>query len=97
MIDITQSPNPILLTIRNKNQIYNTRNTHNATAEEYIVVKKRLENQNSIVARFSMSRSEAPIIILSPGHLIQEMKRCCCINISSETASSVLCMYNLEK
>ena len=59
--------------------------------EEYIAVMKRLENSNSIVARFSMTRTEAPIIILSQDHLIQEMKRCC-INVSSEIRSSVLCM-----
>ena len=53
---------------------------------------KCLENQNSIVARFSMSRREAPVVILSKKHLIQEMKRCC-INTSSETTLSILCMY----
>ena len=53
---------------------------------------KCLENQNSIVARFSMSRREGPVVILSQKHLIQEMKRCC-INTSSETTLSILCMY----
>ena len=57
---------------------------------------KRLENQNSIVARFSMSRRETPVVILSQKHLIQEMKRCS-INTSSETTLSILCMYKTHR
>ena len=57
---------------------------------------KCLENQNSIVTRFSMSRRDVPVVVLFQNHLIQEMKRCC-INTLSETTLSILCTHKAHR
>ena len=55
---------------------------------------KSLEKSSGMVARFSMSRGEAPVLILSQPHIIQEIKRCC-INFPDQATQSVLCNFSL--
>ncbi len=80
---------PSVTTVRDRTQIYNARRTSVSTAEEYLAVMKTLESKG-IVARLSMVRGQAPVLILSQDHMIAEIKRCC--NTSNvEVNASVLC------
>lgn len=90
--DIVQVENPNLTTIRDRAQVYNARRKSDSIVEEYLGVIKRLETQNSVVARFSMSRAEAPVLILSQEHIIGEIKRCC-LNTTAQSSRSVLCKF----
>ena len=83
-------PSPSISTIRDCTQIYNARRNTQSTLDDYLGVLKNLENSNSIVARFSMARGEAPVIVLSQKCVIQELNRCC-VNPPLETAQSILC------
>ena len=42
-----------------------------------------------------MSRGEAPVLVLSQPHMIQELKRCC-IDPPDQTSPSVLCKFFLK-
>lgn len=53
---------------------------------------KRLEKASGIVAKFSMIRGEAPVLVLSQPHLIQEIQRCC-VNLNTQSPRSVLCKF----
>ena len=57
---------------------------------EYLTVMKRLEKQNGLVARFSMSRAVAPVIVLAQYHLIKQINRCC-VSVTAQATRSVLC------
>jgi hypothetical protein len=88
--DVEQLKTPNLDTVRDRIQVYNARRKDNSISAEYLAVMKRLEKQNGIVARFSMSRAEAPVIVLAQGHLIKEINRCC-VSVTAQTTRSVLC------
>jgi hypothetical protein len=90
--DIVQMEMPNLTTVRDRTQVYNARRKDNSIADEYLAVMKRLEKQNGVVARFSMSRAEAPVLVLAQEHLIKEIKRCC-LNTTAQSSRSVLCKF----
>ena len=81
--------NPNLTTVCDRTQVYNARRKKVSIAEEYLAVMKQLEKQNTIVARFSMNRAEAPVVVLAQEHLIKEIKRCC-LTTTGESSRSVL-------
>ena len=80
------------MTVRDRNQVYNARKNGQSNEEEYLTIMRTLEKSNSVVARFSMTRGEAPVLLLSQPHMIKELKRCC-INTSDQIQPSVLCMF----
>jgi len=83
-----------LTTIRDRTQVYNARQKNDSNKEEYLNIMRSLEKSTSVVARFVMSRGEAPVLVLCQPHVIQELKRCC-MNSPSESAPSVLCRFLL--
>ncbi|CAF2963068.1 unnamed protein product, partial [Rotaria sp. Silwood2] len=90
---------PSLTTVRDRNQVYNARQKSESNVDEYLAIMRNLEKSNSIVARFSISRGEAPVLVLSQPYMIKELKRCC-INPSDQTQPSVLCIdttFNLGR
>ncbi|CAF3140739.1 unnamed protein product [Rotaria sp. Silwood2] len=97
--NVEEAPLPSLTTVRDRKQVYNARQKSESNVEEYLAIMRNLEKSNSIVARFSMSRGEAPVVVLSQPHMIKELKRCC-INPSDQTQPSVLCIdttFNLGR
>jgi hypothetical protein len=58
-------------------QIYNSRKANISLATEYVSVMQMMEDKSGIIARFSMSRGETPVILLSKDYQIQELRRCC--------------------
>ena len=88
--------NPNLTTVRDRTQVYNARRKNDSIVEEYLAVMKQLEKQNTIVARFSMSRAEAPMVVLAQEHLIKEIKRCC-LTSTAQSSRSVLCEFDEEE
>ena len=90
--DIAEANTPTSTTVRDRTQIYNARRKDQSIAEEYLAVMKRLEKSNGIVARFSMNRAEAPVLVLSQQHLIREIERCC-LNHSTQSPRSILCEF----
>ncbi len=42
-----------------------------------ISVMQMMEDKSNIIARFSMSRGEMPVILLSKDDQIQELRHCC--------------------
>ena len=89
---IVQRETPTLTTVRDRTQVYNARRKDNSITEEYLAVMKQLENSNGVVAKFSMSRAEAPVVVLAQGHLIKEIKRCC-LSSTPQSSRSVLCKF----
>ena len=83
---------PNLTTVRDRTQVYNARRKDQSITEEYLAVLKRLEKRNGVVAKFSMSRAEAPVLVLAEEHLIQEIKRCC-LDTTAQSSRSVLCKF----
>ena len=81
-----------MTTVRDRSQIYNIRRKDQSISEEYLAVMKRLEKNNGIVARFSMSRAKAPVLVLAQEQQIQEIKRCC-LNNTPQSSRSVLCEF----
>ena len=81
--------------VRDRKQVYNARQRNESNAEEYLAIMRNLEKSDSIIARFSMSRGEAPVIVLSKPLMIKQLKRCC-INTSDQTQSSVLCEFHFD-
>ena len=90
--DVVQIKTPNLTAIRDRTQIYNARRKDHSIADEYLTVMKQLEKGNGIVAKFSMSRAEAPVVVLAQEHLIKEIKRCC-LNNTTQSSRSVLCEF----
>ncbi|CAF4263706.1 unnamed protein product, partial [Rotaria magnacalcarata] len=87
--NVEEVPLPSLMTVRDRKQVYNARQKNESNVEEYLVIMRNLEKSTSIIARFSMSRGEAPVLVLSQPHMIKELKRCC-INPSDQMQPSVL-------
>lgn len=90
--NVEQVPLATLTTVRDRVQVYNARQKSESNVEEYMAIMRSLEKSSSTVARFSMSRGEAPVLVLSQPHLIQELKRCC-INPPDQMPPSVLCNF----
>ena len=88
--NVEQTPLAPLIIARDRNQVYKARQKNDSNVEEYLKIMRSLEKSTSIVARFSMSRGEAPVLVLSQPHMIQELKRCC-INPPDQVSPSVLC------
>ncbi|CAF4405479.1 unnamed protein product, partial [Rotaria magnacalcarata] len=88
--NVEEVPWPSLMTVRDRKQVYNARQKKESNVEEYLAMMRNLEKSTSIVARFSMSRGEASVLVLSQPHMIKELKRCC-INCSDQMQPSVLC------
>jgi hypothetical protein len=87
---VAEAKFPSLTVPRDRMQIYNSRKANVSLATEYISVMQMLEDNTSIIARLSMNRGEAPIILLSKDHQIQELKRCC-NKLNPHTSPSILC------
>lgn len=83
-----------LTTIRDRVQIYNARvrQKNDSNVDEYLTILKTLEKSSTNVARLSMNRNEALVLLLSQPHMIQEVKRCY-VNPSNEASPSVLCNF----
>ena len=96
LCNVVQMENPLLTTVRDRTQVYNARRKNDSIADEYLAVMKQLEKQNTIVARFSMNRTEAPVLVLAQEHLIKEIKRCC-LTTTAQSSRSVLCEFVKEK
>ena len=94
--NVVQMENRHLTTVRDRTQVYSARKKNYSIADEYLAVMKQLEKQNAIVARFSMNRTEAPVLVLAQEHLIKEIKRCC-LTTTAQSSRSVLCEFVKEK
>ncbi|CAM4838907.1 unnamed protein product [Rotaria magnacalcarata] len=97
--NVEEVPLPSLMTVRDRKRVYNARQKNESNVEEYLAIMRNLEKSTSIIARFSMSRGEAPVLVLSQPHMIKELKRRC-INSSDQMQPSVLCIdttFNLGR
>ncbi|CAF1498893.1 unnamed protein product [Adineta ricciae] len=97
--NVEEASLPAITTVRDRKQVYNARQKNESSVEEYMSIMRRLEDTKSTVARISMSRGEAPVLLLSQSHMIKELKRCC-LNSSEHIQSSVLCIdttFNLGR
>jgi hypothetical protein len=94
--NVAEIENPNLNTVRDRTQVYNARRKNDSIAEEYLAVMKQLEKKNTTVARFSMSRGEAPVLVLAQEHLIKEIKRCS-LATNAQSSRSVLCEFVKEE
>ncbi|CAF1023369.1 unnamed protein product, partial [Didymodactylos carnosus] len=87
-------------TVRDRTQIYNSRRQLTIPLEEqYRSIMKSLQDENSIVSHLSMSRQQAPIVILDYEHQMKELLRNC-INLNQTESKSILCLdttFNLGK
>lgn len=90
--NIEEASLPSVTTVRDRKQVYNAREKSQSNFEEYLSIMRSLETSNSVIARFSMNRGEAPVLVLSQPHIIKELKRCC-ISASDRTQPSVLCKF----
>ena len=96
LFNVAHMENPNLTTVRNRTQVYNTRRKKDSVADGYLAVMKQLEKQNTIVARFSMNRAEAPVVVLAQEHLIKEIKRYC-LTTTAQSSRSMLCEFIEEE
>ncbi|CAF3980247.1 unnamed protein product [Rotaria sp. Silwood1] len=97
--NVEEASLPSLTKVRDRKQVYNARQKRESNVEEYLAIMRNLEKSSSVIARFSMSREEAPVLVLSQPHMIKELKRCC-ITSSDQMQPSVLCIdttFNLGR
>lgn len=94
--NVVEADFPSKSVVRDRTQIYNARRPGLSLNKEYLTVMKLLEDPNSVISRFAMVRGEAPIILLSKTHQMQELRRCCDIS-NTQTSPSVLCkLYSVN-
>ncbi len=94
--NVAQMKHPNVTTVRDRSQVYNARRKNDSIADEYLAVMKQLEKQNTTVARFTMNRAQAPVLVLAQEHLIKEIKRCC-LTATTQSSRSVLCEFIKEE